>query len=128
MKTQLISLFEISFKTRPSGNREEVTVGAPDMPTALRVFEGDFEEGEAPDVQAIKKVGSAAIDPGRFFTGGEEILEKIERARDHVCDLASGAKRFTMNVPPEDSDSDQLLCGALDSAAAAVRSVCDVTP
>lgn len=36
-------------------------------------------------------------------------------ARQHVCDLAAGRKKWTMCVPVQDDDSDTLLTGAIDA-------------
>lgn len=42
-------------------------------------------------------------------------LEKLkDEARQHVCDLAAGRKKWNMCIPPEPGDSDMLLCTALD--------------
>lgn len=44
----------------------------------------------------------------------KNILEQKEKARQHICDLASGKKKFTMSVPVQDDDSDLLLTSTLD--------------
>jgi hypothetical protein len=45
------------------------------------------------------------------------LRKSIERARDHVFELArTGCKAWTMCIPAQDDDSDMLLCAALDAA------------
>ena len=37
-----------------------------------------------------------------------------DRAADHVADIAAGVDRWTMKVPPTDTDTDTMLIGLLD--------------
>lgn len=52
-----------------------------------------------------------------------ELLEKIAKARAHVCQIAAGDERWRMSIPAQpDYDSDLLIVDALDQAEKYIRS------
>lgn len=51
-----------------------------------------------------------------------DVLEKIEKAMNHVYDLCEGNAKWTMRVPvDEEKDSDCIIMDALASAEAEIK-------
>jgi len=51
------------------------------------------------------------------------VLEKIEQAHKHICDIAKGDERFRMSIPARpDRDTDLIVCGALNEARRFIES------
>lgn len=46
-----------------------------------------------------------------------EIRQRIEDATQEVIGLANGSRKWRMCVPPQSTDSDELLCGVADDAS-----------
>ena len=55
---------------------------------------------------------------------------RADRVADHVANIAAGAERWTMRVPPTDTDTDIMLIGLLDGtlgqALAALQAVLEI--
>lgn len=58
----------------------------------------------------------------------EALLALIKEARQHVCDIAAGRKRWIMCVPVRNDDSDMLIFRALDRALDAIADATQPTP
>jgi len=51
-----------------------------------------------------------------------DVIAKIDKAHDHVCDLASGREKWTMRIPARpDTDSDLIIGAALSAAREALQ-------